>query len=66
MNSWPMGYRHAMDQGAHEKWNAVHYPGTRQICSRCDSPTGRCEDDTLSIGDGGPLCEECWQASEGG
>lgn len=31
-----------------------------QTCTCCDSPTGRCEDDTLCIqGTEDPLCEEC-------
>ena len=61
MNTWPGGRRHAMSQNAHEEWNAQHYPGTRQLCSRCEQPTGRCEEDSLAIEDGGPLCEECWK-----
>ena len=60
MNTWPKGYRHAMEQNEHEAWNANHYPGTRQLCCICDEPTGRCEDDTIYSADGdGPLCEEC-------
>ena len=69
MNTWPGGYRHAISQSDHERWNARHYPGTRQLCSRCEIPTGRCEEDTLSIEDDGPLCESCWtdaQLKEGG
>ena len=64
MNTWPNGKRHAMSQSGHAKWNASHYPGTRQMCVECDNPTGRCEDDSLFAGDDeeiGPLCEECWQ-----
>lgn len=49
----------ALDQATHEMINARYYPGTRQLCSVCDEPTGRCEEDSLSIGEG-PLCEECW------
>lgn len=69
MNTWPAGHRHAMDQSAHESWNASHYPGTRQLCSRCESPTGRCEDDSLYADEdheGGPLCEECYKANKPG
>jgi hypothetical protein len=55
---WWKGRAHHQD--VHERINARHYPGTRQLCSVCEQPTGRCEDDTLSVGDGGPLCEECW------
>lgn len=63
-NTWPGGYRHAMGQSEHERWNASHYPGTRQLCSKCDAPTGRCEEDSIYIypeeGDTiGPLCEGC-------
>lgn len=46
-NTWPGGYRHAMSQDAHERWNAAHYPGARQLCVRCDEPTGRCEEDAM-------------------
>ena len=60
MNTWPGGKRHAMDQSAHEKWNATHFPGTLQLCSECGTPTGRCEDDSIWHGDIGPLCETCW------
>lgn len=66
-NTWPKGYRHAMSQGDHEKWNSGNYPGTLQICTVCDSPTGRCEDDSLFSDEdeidgetSRPLCEECW------
>jgi hypothetical protein len=59
MNTWPGGYRHAMHQNDHESWNASHYPGTRQICTQCDQPTGRCEDDTIYNDDGDPICPDC-------
>ena len=65
-NTWPSGYRHAMYQSEHEKWNSKNYPGTRQLCSKCDVPTGRCEDDSL-YEEGHydlPLCEECWKESQ--
>lgn len=58
-NTWPGGYRRAMHQDEHERWNAAHYPGTRQLCSKCDEPTGRCEEDSIYRNDEGPLCEEC-------
>ena len=62
MNSWPGGRRRALPQSQHEAWNSGHYPGTRQLCIRCDAPTGRCEDDSLELDDGtGPLCEDCWE-----
>ena len=62
VNEWPGGKRHAMSQTDHEKWNTLHYPGTRQLCAICDEPTGRCEDDTLSVDNiDGPLCEKCWE-----
>ena len=63
-NSWPDGYRHAIYQSEHEAWNASHYPGTRQLCSICDRPTGRCEDDAIWSEDGEPLCEGCYHESE--
>ena len=63
-NTWPGGYRHAMTQDAHERWNAQHYPGTRQLCCDCDAETGRCEEDSMYTDEGhGPLCEDCWHAS---
>ena len=58
--SWPGGVRHAMEQSEHEAWNATHYPGTRQLCSKCEEPTGRCEEDTIWSKDEEPLCRECW------
>lgn len=63
MNTWPEGERRALDQSQHEDWNASNYPGTRQLCSDCDEPTGRCEEDSIYTDDEGkhgPLCEECW------
>jgi len=58
-NTWPGGRRHAMTPNEHERWNAKHYPGTRQLCVFCDQPTGRCEEDSMFVGDDGPMCEEC-------
>lgn len=59
-NTWPNGVRRALDQSEHESWNAGHYPGTRQICSLCESATGRCEDDTISHPETEePICPEC-------
>ena len=55
----------ALDQGTHAAINAGHYPGTRQLCSVCDEPTGRCEDDTID-GPDGPLCESCYTKDEEG
>ncbi len=51
----------ALDQSQHEAWNAGNYPGTRQLCSECDEPTGRCEEDTIShpITEQ-PICESCY------
>ena len=60
-NSWPDGFRHAMYPDEHEKWNANHYPGTRQLCFQCEAPTGRCEEDSHYDEDRNPLCEECWE-----
>ena len=63
MNKWHGGKRHAMNQGDHERWNAMHYPGTRQLCCKCDEATGRCEEDSIYSEDGEdvPFCEECWR-----
>lgn len=63
--SWPGGYRRAISQKDHEQWNANHYPGTRQLCSVCDEPTGFCEDDGLWTKEGEPLCSECADKHEG-
>lgn len=63
-NTWPHGIRRAMDQSEHEAWNAVNYPGTRQLCCRCDDPTERCEEDSMFVGDVGPLCRECFEVLE--
>jgi hypothetical protein len=48
----------------HEAHNATHYPGTRQLCVRCDDPTGRCEEDSIYVDDEGPLCPDCAEAAE--
>jgi len=50
----------ALGQATHERINAQHYPGTRQLCVECAEPTGRCEDDSVHIEDHGPLCEACY------
>ena len=68
-NEWPGGTRHAMYQSEHDSWNALCYPGTRQICCICDEPTGRCEFDSLYFEDNTkPLCERCYERAieEGG
>ncbi len=61
-NTWPGGVRHAMTQSKHEAWNATNYPGTLEMCSVCDDPTGRCEDDSINCDDcgAGPFCPDCW------
>lgn len=60
-NTWPGGARHPMSQCCeHESWNARQYPGTRQLCSVCNEPTGRCEEDSLLTQDEEPLCDSCW------
>ena len=64
-NSWPNGTRHAMSQDEHERWNARHYPGTRQLCGVCGYPTGRCEEDMLTADTGQIVCEECYRPSGG-
>ena len=63
-NTWPGGYQHGMDPRDHEDWNANNYPGTRQLCSQCEEPTGRCEEDEMTDGEGEPLCEYCYSSSE--
>lgn len=59
---WWTGRAH--DQSTHEQINARHYPGTRQLCTRCEHPTGRCEEDSIYL-DGweGPVCEDCAEAA---
>lgn len=65
MNTWPGGYRHVISQSEHEQWNSTHYPGTRQLCSKCKEPTGQCEDDSIYTKDGdGPLCSYCWNETD--
>ena len=59
-NTWPDGKRRALDQDEHRAWNSRNYPGTRQLCTLCEEPTGRCEEDEMYVGDIGPLCEECY------
>ena len=59
MNTWPGGMMHAMDQDDHEKWNAKHCPGTRQLCTDCGEETDRCEEDAIYVDEHGPLCEKC-------
>lgn len=51
--------RKAMTPAEHDRYNAVHYPGTRQMCDKCDNPTGRCEDDEIRDDEGNVYCEEC-------
>lgn len=50
-------------QSDHERYNAMHYPGTRQVCVHCGQPTGKCEEDSF-LGDDGPLCEECFDLED--
>ncbi len=63
-NTWPSGKRHAMYIDEHERWNEKNYPGTRQLCSVCEEPTGRCEDDSILTEDGAPLCEGCYEKTK--
>lgn len=65
MNAWPNGTRRAMTQAEHSNWNADNWPGTRQMCTRCNEPTGRCEEDSLLSDDGDSLCEECHDKEAG-
>jgi hypothetical protein len=65
MNTWPNGYKHAITQYEHEHFNATHYPGTRQMCCKCDTQTDRCEEDSIYTDDGdGPLCIACWHETD--
>ena len=59
MNTWPGGTRKALNQDDHERWNASHYPGTRQICTVCVVPTTFCEEDGYFDDDMQPYCFEC-------
>lgn len=61
-NTWPGGEKHAMTQTEHRHWSADNYPGTRQLCDKCEKPTGRCEDDTISGESGEAYCEQCADA----
>ena len=64
-NSWPKGFRHLMSPSEHDEWNARNYPGTRQLCTACDAPTGQCEEDSFYADNGeGPLCRACWDAAQ--
>lgn len=49
------------NQSQHVEINRREYPGTRQLCCKCDEPTGRCEDDELFFDGIGPLCIECYE-----
>ena len=60
LQNYPDDIRKARHQDEHEKWNASHYPGTRQLCVVCDEPTGRCEEDAIWNDDGEPICENCY------
>lgn len=53
-------------QAEHKAVNANEFPGTRQLCVRCNQPTDRCEEDSIYLdmafedqGDLDPLCEGC-------
>jgi hypothetical protein len=54
-------FKHRLSQCDHEKFNASHYPGTRQMCSICDKPTERCEDDEIVTIHGDPVCVDCYE-----
>ena len=59
MNTWPQGQRRAMTQSEHEAWNDSNYPGTLEICIKCDEPTENCEEDNILDDDGYPHCYDC-------
>jgi hypothetical protein len=60
VNTWPNGIRQALTQSEHAEWNENNYPGTLQLCSKCDEPTGRCEEDSMNDDDGNCYCKECY------
>jgi len=62
-NTWPVGIRKSLDQNEHKRWNVRIYPGTRQICNKCEEPTGKCEEDSVFDEVGNPICEECYEAN---
>ena len=64
MNTWPCGNRRAMSQSEHEAWNYRNYPGTCQLCHKCEQPTGRCEEDSMCDEDGNAPCETCIKECE--
>ena len=54
----------AWGQDTHARINVSNFPGSRQLCSECGDPTGRCEDDTID-GRDGPICEACREEGYG-
>jgi hypothetical protein len=60
MNTWPGGKRRALTQLQHESWNENNYPGTLQLCCKCEEPTGRCEEDQIVDDDGSTYCYSCY------
>ena len=58
MSNWWDG--RALSQSTHARINASNYPGTRQLCTLCECPTGRCKEDEMVIEDVGPVCEDCY------
>jgi hypothetical protein len=56
-------------QDEHARINAREYPGTRQLCKRCEQPTDRCEEDAIYLdddGEEGPLYEDCYHSAADG
>lgn len=52
-------------QDWHARYNAINYPGTRQMCCDCGNPTDRCEDDAIYTDDGhGPICIDCYHETD--
>lgn len=61
INTWPGGIRQSLSQDEHKRYNSTPYPGTRQLCSLCGEPTGRCEEDSMYLfNTEDPICENCY------
>jgi len=50
----------AISQCEHNRINSRNYPGTRQLCSKCEEPTERCEEDSILDENGNAICGDCY------